>query len=446
MLKRKFETKLNQWLESKCVLLVDGARQVGKTFWIQNFCQRHFDNFIYINLANDPLAPEAFANAKTIESFYLAVSAFGNKAIVPGKTALFIDEIQEAPGADFRTLAKPLAIDGRCRIVFSGSLLGVNEGNAALEPAGYMYEERMYPLDFEEFLWANSVQPDVIAKVKECFTRRERVPDFIHEKLLELFRLYLMVGGLPASVQAYVDTSDLKKAHLEHKAIEMYYRNDATKYAAKEHRLYIASAYDLLPSELNSKSKRFTLSKLEKRYVLERAKNDFLWLTKAGIALPVYNVDEPKIPLLLSKNSNLMKLFANDVGLLCYRMLDTGIQEKILAHVKDINFGSIYENAVAQELYAHGYDGDRLFYFSSKKQGEVDFLLVYQGEVLPIEVKSGKDYKRHIALDNLMSCPSYGIKQGFVFGECNLLQSGGRTYFPIYMIDFLYSDAYLALS
>ena len=443
MLRRKFESKLEKWLKTKYALLVDGARQVGKTYWIKDFCQRNFEKLIYINIADYPLAPDAFAKARTVEDFYLAVSVFSKEEIIPGKTAVFIDEIQEAPEADFRTLAKPLSIDGRARVVFSGSLLGVMENNTALEPAGYLYEERMYPLDFEEFLWANSVKEEVIEKVRDCFEKRERVPDYIHERMMSLFRLYLMVGGLPGAVQAYVDSSDLTYAHIAHKTVETYYRNDVTKYASKEKHSYIRQAYDLLPSELNSKSKRFVLSKLEKRYSIEKAENDFLWLSNAGVAIPVYNVDEPKIPLLLSKNSNLMKLFANDVGLLCYRLLDTGIQEKILAQAKDINFGAIYENVVAQELYAHGYDGDRLFYFSSKKQGEVDFLLMYKGEVVPLEVKSGKDYKRHVALDNLLSNEECGIKEAFVFGECNLQKAEARVYCPIYMIDFLYSSAYL---
>ena len=171
--------------------------QVGKTFWIKNFCSRNFEQFIYVDISQHALAPDAFANAKTVEAFYLAVSAFSNKKVLPGKTVVFIDEIQKAPKADFRTLAKPLALDGRCRVIFSGSLLGVTEHKTFLEPTGYMYEERMYPLDFEEFLWANSVQEDVIAKAKECFENRQEVPTFIHEKLLDLFRLYLMVGGLP---------------------------------------------------------------------------------------------------------------------------------------------------------------------------------------------------------------------------------------------------------
>ncbi len=423
-------------------MLVDGARQVGKTFWIKDFCARNFERVIYIDISQNALAPDAFANATSVEAFYLAVSAFSNKKVLPGKTVVFLDEIQKAPKADFRTIAKPLALDGRCRVIFSGSLLGVSEHNTALEPAGYMYEERMYPMDFEEFLWANSIQEDVIAEVKECFAGREEVPAFLHEKLLDLFRLYLMVGGLPGAVQSYVESADLRFAHLSHRTVEVYYKNDVTQYAALEKRPYIRQAYELLPSELNSKSKRFVLSRLPGRYEVEKAKNDIVWLSDAGVTIPIYNVDEPKIPLDLSRNSTPLKLFANDVGLLCYRLLESRIQEKILAHSKDINFGAIYENAVAQELLCHGYEDGRLYYFSSKMQGEVDFLILYKGEVMPLEIKSGKGYKRHVALDNLLGNQDYGIKEGFVFGDCNLEVVGKRTYFPIYMVDFLYSSAY----
>lgn len=234
-----------------------------------------------------------------------------------------------------------------------------------------------------------------------------------------------------------MSTNDLNATALVHKAIETYYRKDVTKYAKEEERPYISYAYDLLPSELCSKSKRFILSKVGKNYSLKRCENDFLWLKDAGVAIPVYNVDEPKDPLLLSKNSKLLKLFANDVGLLCHRLMGTGVRAKILAHEKDINFGAIFENAVAQELTCHGFVCDSLFYFASKKQGEVDFLIDYEGEVLPIEIKSGKDYKRHIALDNLLSSEEYDIKEGFIFGDCNLSKKGNRTYFPIYMIGLL---------
>lgn len=437
MLKRKFEEKLKQWKSTNKVLLVDGSRQVGKTFLIDQFCKENFESYIYINLALNPQSIPAFRQAANIEDFLLVISAFSNKPLIPNKTVIFIDEIQMAEDIDFQTRAKGFALDGKYRFVFSGSLLGVTNFNIALEPTGYLYEEIRYPLDFEEFLWANNVQEPVINKLKECFRKRETVPDYLHKRRIDRFYQYLLVGGRPEAVSTYVKTKDLTATHFVHRTIETYYRKDITKYAGSTDRPYIANAYDLLPSELGSKSKRFILSKIDKNYTLPRCQNDFIWLKDAGVAIPVYNVDEPKTPLLLSRNSKLFKLFANDVGLLCYRLLQSGIQEKILAHEKDINFGGIFENAVAQELLHHGFGYDNLFYFSSKKQGEVDFIVSYKGNVLPIEIKSGKDYKRHSALDNLLSNKDYDIPEGYIFGNCNLEKKDNRTYFPIYRIDFL---------
>ena len=338
---------------------------------------------------------------------------------------------------DFFTIAKGLATETKYRFIFSGSLLGVTEFNIALEPSGYMYEETMYPLDFEEFLWANNVQKDVLDVVKDSFNNRKKVPDFIHEKFMSLFYKYLIVGGLPEAVDTYIKTNDLYSTHLVHKCVETYYKKDVTQYSIEANRPYILNAYDLVPSELSSKNKRFVLSKVDDNYSISKCENDFIWLKDAGIAIPVYNANEPKIPLLLSKNTRLLKLFLNDVGLLCYRLLDTGIQNKILAKEKDINFGSIFENAVAQELNSHGFTYNKLFYFSSKKQGEVDFLITYNGNILPIEVKSGKDYKRHVALDNLLRNKEYDIKEGFIFGDFNFSTNDKKIYYPIYMIGLL---------
>ena len=437
MLKRKFEDKLNLWLNSNKVMLVDGARQVGKTYLIENFLRSHFKNYIYINLALNLDAISAFEHAKNVKDFLLVISAFSDKPLVDSETAIFIDEIQMTKEIDFFTIAKGLATETKYRFIFSGSLLGVTEFNIALEPTGYMYEETMYPLDFEEFLWANNVQEDVLDVVKDSFNNRKKVPDFIHEKFMSLFYKYLMVGGLPEAVDTYIKTNDLYSTHLVHKRVETYYKKDVTQYSIEANRPYILNAYDLVPSELSSKNKRFILSKVDDDYSISKCENDFIWLKDAGIAIPVYNANEPKIPLLLSKNTRLLKLFLNDVGLLCYRLLDTGIQNKILAKEKDINFGSIFENAVAQELNSHGFTYNKLFYFSSKKQGEVDFLITYNGNILPIEVKSGKDYKRHVALDNLLRNKEYDIKEGFIFGDFNFSADNKKIYYPIYMIGLL---------
>ena len=435
MLKRKFQTKLDEWKKGNKILLVDGSRQVGKTYLIEKYCSTNFQNVIEINLANNPRAVQPLINAKSPKDFLFVISSFSKVPLVEGKTVIFLDEIQTATGIDFMTLAKPLVQDGRFRFIFSGSLLGITEFNVALEPTGFLYSETMYPLDFEEFLWANGVQDVTIAKVKECFEKREEVPDFVHSQFLDMFYHYLLIGGMPEAVDSYIKNNDLPLVNIIHKAIEQHYVLDITKYAPKEERTIIRFAYDVLPSEISSKSKRFTLSSLGKRASLQKAQNDFIWLTEAGVAIPVYNVDEPKTPLLLSRNSRLLKLFSSDVGMLTYRLMDTDVQTKILAHEKDINYGAIFENAVAEELLAHGFKEQ--YYFSSKKQGEIDFLITYKGNVLPLEIKSGKDYQRHSALDNLLSNKEYEIPEAFIFSNSNTKVVGKETYFPIYMIGCL---------
>lgn len=435
ILKRKFYENLKSWFNSDKVLLVDGARQVGKTFLIREFCKDNFTNFIEINLATEPDAIAMLEKAKSVSDFLFAITAIADAPLIEKNTVIFIDEIQKAKDIDLIGLAKPLALDGRYRYIFSGSLLGVTEFNIGLEPTGFLYSERMYPLDFEEFLWANSIQQEVIDKVKECFDNKTEVPSFIHDKFIDLFYKYLLIGGMPEAVSCYLEKNDLKALNIVFKAIEQHYLRDITKYAPVEERAYIRQAYSILPSELNSKSKRFTLSRIDKVNKLKRIDNSFLWLSDAGIAIPVYNVDEPKAPLYLAMNNRLLKLFSSDMGMLSYRLMDTDTQKKILSHEKNMNYGAIFENAVAQELYCHGFD--ELYYFSSKKQGEVDFILTYKGDVLPLEIKSGKDYSRHVALNNLLSNKEYEINQAYVFYDGNIKRKDKITYFPIYMIEFL---------
>lgn len=432
MLKRKFEEKLIAWKKGNKILLVDGSRQVGKTYLIEKYCKAHFKNVVEINLAYNKDAIEPLEKAKTVQDFLFVVTSFSKIPLAIGETVVFIDEIQLATKIDFLTMAKPLAQDGRYRFIFSGSLLGITEFNISLESTGFLYTETMYPLDFEEFLWANGLQETSISLMKECFSTRKAVPDFLHSKLLDFFYRYLLIGGMPETVDSYIKSNDLPSINTIHKSIEQHYVADITKYAPMEERAMIRLAYDLLPSEISSKSKRFTISKLGDQRKISKAQNDFIWLSQAGVAVPVYNVDEPKVPLLLSRNNRLLKLFSSDVGMLSYRLMDTDVQRKLLAHEKSINYGAIFENAVSQELLAHGFKEQ--YYFSSKKQGEVDFLLTYKGNVLPIEVKSGKDYQRHVALDNLLANKEYEIPEAFIFSDANIRVIGKKTYFPIYMI------------
>ncbi len=305
-------------------------------------------------------------------------------------------------------------------------------------PVGYMDEIEMYPLDLLEFFEAIGIGADVISHLRMCFKEKSPVDEFIHKRMLEAVRLYLIVGGMPAVVQKYLDTNNLRSVYEEQRGIIRTYKSDITKYD-HDHKLQIEEIYDLIPSELNAKNKRFILKKLNEKGRFSKYEDSFLWLKDAGVAIPTYNVEEPRLPLLLNKQRNLFKLFLNDVGLLA-AMYGGNIQTKLLTSNPDINFGSVFENLVAQELYAHGFSKagqHSLYYFNSKKQGELDFVIEDDGNILPIEVKSGKDYERHNALSNVMENEEYAIPMAYVFCGENVQTNGSLIYYPIYMITFL---------
>lgn len=360
----------------------------------------------------------------------LRLSALTDVPMIPGETLIFFDEVQECP--EIVTAIKFLVEDGQYRYILSGSLLGVELKDIRSVPVGYLSILEMYPLDFREFCEANRVSQTVMDKLKECFEKKQPVDELIHEKMMELFRLYLIVGGMPAVVDAYIRTNNLKEVlRIQQGIVQLYYK-DIAKYD-KDNKLYLDEIFSLIPSELNNKNKRFIMKDLNENFRFSRYENSFIWLKEAGVALPVYCVQEPEIPLLLSKSTNLFKLFLSDVGLLASMYVD-GLQLKILNREKDINFGAIYENAAAQELKAHGFE---LYYFNSKKQGELDFVIEYKGNVLPLEIKSGKAYTRHNALDNVLKDERYAIPQALVFCNENISTVDKIVYLPIYMIGFL---------
>jgi predicted AAA+ superfamily ATPase len=371
-----------------------------------------------------------FSNAKDSTDILLRLSAYVRRPLIKGKTLIFFDEVQECK--DIVTAIKFLVDEGSYRYIMSGSLLGVDIKDLRSVPVGYMDIKEMYPLDLEEFVEALGIGETVISVIRESWTEHKPVDDFIHKKLLELFRLYLIVGGMPAAVQKYLDTNNLQEVMAEQQAIIRLYKKDISKYDTG-HKLYIEEIFDLIPPELNAKNKRFILKNLNENIKFSRYENSFIWLKDAGVALPVYNVEEPKVPLILSRSRNLFKLFQNDIGLLACQYSDR-IQLRILNNEKDINFGSIYENFVAQELHAHGFD---LYYFNSKKQGELDFVIEQNGQIVPIEVKSGKDYERHDALNNVMRNSDYDIQTAYVLCNDNLKVHGSVTYLPIYMLMFI---------
>lgn len=429
MIKRDISDYLDSFFKkTEKALLVDGARQVGKTFSIRDFGERNFKKTIEINFVKTPAATSIFKNTESAEDILLRISAFAKTELIRGDTLIFFDEIQECP--EVVTAVKFLVEEGSCRYIMSGSLLGVTLKDIRSEPVGYMDVKEMYPLDFKEFIFALGVSSQVFESVRAAWERKEPVDDFIHERLTGLFRLYLIVGGMPAAVSKYIETNDLQSVLNEQEAILRLYRRDITQYD-KNNKLKIEEVFSLIPPELNAENKRFILKSLNQNARYDRYENGLLWMKNAGVAIPVYNTEEPVVPLLLARSRNLFKLFQNDIGLLAAQYAaDNDVRLKILSGDDAVNYGAIYENAVAQELKAHGFIP---YYFNSKKNGEVDFVIEYQGTILPIEVKSGKDYTRHRALANIMDVENYHLKKAVVFDNANLHVEGNILYAPIYM-------------
>ena len=432
MLQRKITKSIEDFYKNQPgkALMVIGARQVGKSYIIDAFTSSNYSSVIKIDFIENPDYISIFEDAQGAEDILLRLSALFGEKMIPGQTIIFFDEVQECK--ELITQIKYLIQEGSYDYILSGSLLGTVFKDIVSAPVGYMDIMEMYPLDFEEFAWANGVGAKVIDALRKCFEQKQPVDSFVHERMMALFELYLIVGGMPAAVSAYLDSKNLRKVAEEQRAILRLYKRDISKYD-EQNRLYLNEIFDLIPSELNAKNKRFIFKNLHDKARFDKYYDSFLWLKNAGVALPVHVADEPRVPLLLSKSQNLFKLFSNDVGLLAAQY-GNEIQLKILQHETSINFGSIYENVAAQELTAHGY---ALYYYNSKKFGELDFVIETNGKVLPIEIKSGKDYYRHNAMDNCLGITEYGIEEGYVFCNGNVENKGKVTYFPIYMLMFL---------
>lgn len=431
MINRKIDKKIEQFYANHTgALLITGARQVGKTFAMRKFAKEHFKNVVEINFVENPQAIGAFDGASDASEMLFRLSALTSVNLVPGETFVFFDEVQKYP--DLVTMIKFLVDEGSFHYGLSGSLLGVELKDLRSEPVGYMDVMDMYPMDIEEFSLAVGVAPKIIDALKECFETRRSVDAVVHQRMMKVFRLYLIVGGMPAAVAKYTETNNLQQVEAEQKAIIRLYRRDISQYDP-DGKLFLDDIFELMPSELNAKNKRFILKKLNENFKFSRYESSFLWLDKAGVALPVFNVEEPKYPLRLSRQRNLFKLFQNDVGLLACQY-SNGMQLKLLMDEVNINYGGIYENFAAQELHAHGFD---LYYFNSKSQGEIDFVVEHKERILPIEIKSGKDYTRHSAMDNVLANQEYEIPEAYVFCQDNVSVKERISYFPIYMLMFL---------
>ncbi len=433
MLKRKALDALEEWYRnrSKQALLITGARQVGKTYLARRFAAAHWENVVELNFYENTEARRAVETATSSSELFLRLTAFADVPLVPGKTVFFLDEIQECKEAV--TAIKFLMERADYDYILSGSMLGVELRGIASAPVGYLSTVKMYPLDFEEYCWANGVAPALLDAARYAFREKRPLDEFVHGRLLTLFHRYLISGGMPDAVLAFVDSDDVGRARTAQEAIVTQYRWDIGKYAQGRARV-VRRIFDLMPSEISRQDKRFTIRDVEGDSHFDRYDNDFMWLTDANAALAVYNVREPRYPLAASMEAPKFKLFSSDVGILTYQCgLD--VVRGILGSRPDINFGAVYENAVAQELAAHGLG---LYYFKNRGMGELDFVVqTRDGRVMPVEVKSGKGYSRHSALRKVLGTPNYGIDEAVVLCEGNIEVDGAITYCPVYMAAFL---------
>ena len=442
MLYRKIEAVIESHLKanSKKILLIDGARQVGKTYIIRHVGQKLFDNFIEINMVEDSLGDRLFANTKTVDDYYLQVSMVeGNKMKEKENTLIFIDEIQVYP--QLLTLLKFLSQDNKYTFIASGSLLGVTLSQTTSIPMGSIRKVRMFPLDFEEFLYANGMNEVAIKAMRSKFERLEALDEPMHNKMMDLFRKFLLVGGLPDAVNSYLSEKNIQSVREIQKEIHDYYAADASKYD-EERKLMIRRIYDLIPSFMESKKKRVVAQAIENKRgkTFNHYSDEFEYLISAGIALNVQAIATPVFPLIESSGKNLLKLYLNDVGILTGILYGNNIRA-ILDDQKSINLGAVYETVVASELIAHGHN---LFYYDNRSKGEVDYLIDDYSSlsVVPVEVKSGKDYTIHSALNTFVQNEDYNIKKAYVVSNERTVQQNGKIiYIPIYYVMFLDANA-----
>lgn len=429
MLKRDVEKEINEWISNdNRALLIDGARQVGKTFIIRQCLENSKYTFIEFNLIENEKVADILRNANDVDDLILKLSLATEKKIVPNKTIFFFDEIQVYK--DILTSIKFLVDDGRFKYILSGSLLGVEICGLKSAPVGYLKTIRMYPLSFKEFLQLFNIQDEIIDTLRDAYTNRKEVDSYIHERMMNLFNLYMIIGGMPAAVDAYLKANNIDDVIDIHNNIVEQYKVDFTKYESEDKKLIISNIYDLIPAELNNSNKRFNIADIDKNLRYERVSDSFVWLYKAGVALPTFNVTEPKSPLKLNEKSSLMKVFLSDIGILT-TLYGKNCKLMILNNDKDINAGSIYENVVAQELTNKGID---LYYYNSKKYGEIDFLFEDEKGVVLLEIKSGKAYQRHSAINNIKEI--YKAK-AVVFSKENVSFENDILYLPLYMLMFV---------
>jgi len=416
MLKRKMYDTLLAWKNEnkKECLLVKGARQVGKTYLVREFAKNEYESFVEINFHEQKSLKVIFDGDKTAEEIYKRLTAnIPGVKLIPGKTLIFLDEIQKCAGA--RTALKFLAEDGRYDVIASGSLLGLSYGKDDDDdvepvesiPVGYEKTVMMYSMDFEEFLWAYGYTDETIAYLKSFYTSKAKVPPEIHEKFETLLREYLVVGGMPEVVASFAEFKDFTKVQEIQDKILISYADDISQHAKGAEKVKVRQCYDSIPRQLARENKKFKYSEVEKKATSRKFGDSVQWLHDANMVHICYNTTTPILPLKVYEKGNEFKLYISDTGLLLALFGFATKQALFNGTLKGFAKGGIYENFVAETLIKNGYT---LHYYKPNDSSELEFIIEKDGEVIPIEVKAGNAATK--SLDSFIEefLPSIAIK------------------------------------
>lgn len=431
MLKRKITDDLVLWKlrDDKLCLLVKGARQVGKTFTIEAFARDHYKHYTCMNFDENPAYMKIFEGDLDVETLIKQISLrIPNAALVPNESLIFLDEIQNCPRA--RTALKFLALDKRFDVIASGSMLGIHYKDVPSYPVGYVETIDMYSLDFEEFLWANGVLPQSIDDIKQYFIKKEKVPLAMHERMLQLFKEYIVVGGMPRAVNEFVTTHNFANVLKIQKSILGDYSDDIAKYAEGSEKAKARACFLSIPKHLSKDYKKFQYSLVESKGTARKYGGSLLWLFDAGIINFCYNLAIPELPLEGNAKSDVFKVYMRDTGLLM-AMLETGSQEDIIDGNLGIYKGAIYENIIA-DIFSKA--NKKLYYFEHNSKIEIDFFIRLNRQATAIEVKSADNTKSKSMISII---ENYGVKHGIKISTKNVGSTETIDSIPLYMAMFL---------
>lgn len=444
MLKRKIEETLLQWKNTSNhnPLVIKGIRQCGKTFIVQQFAKEHYKHVVYINFALDADKATAFSGNKDVDTIVLNLSSLMPAVnFVPGETCIIMDEIQDCP--DARTSLKSFKLDGRFDVIATGSLLGVkgygdkkNKKHSKNSiPVGYETIITMYPLDYEEFLWANGIRSEAIDAVRRCFQGELPVPEGVHHAFKQLFYRYVVVGGLPAAVNTFLKTNHIGKVAEVYDGIVDEYKDDMVKYADDADKPHIRECFESIPAQLAKENKKFQFSTVKKGGRASLYAGSLQWLEDAGIIHRCYNTSKPELPLDGNADEGVFKVYPTDIGLLM-AMLDPGTRADVLQGNLYGYKGAIFEGVMADFLHKKG---QNLYYFHKDSGLELDFLIRQKGECVPCEVKATTNKAKSLR-SVLRHQEKYHITHAFKFGDYNVGREGALLTLPFYMAFLLEFD------